>query len=94
MFENATNPTKWITNYKYKTETDSLSKVEKELEFACRLIEERVVEVKPRRHGKGSIFINWNILRVVFYPDRIQNYFTIKMALSMNRIRVAILIRY
>ena len=58
MFENAINPTKWIINYKYKTEIDSLSKVEKELEFACRLIEERVVEVKPRRHGKGSILIN------------------------------------
>ena len=87
MFENATNPTKWITNYKYKTETDSLSKVEKELEFACRLIEERVVEVKPRRHGKGSIFI---ISKESYFNQNLINNSIIKMALSMNRIRVAI----
>ena len=53
MFENSIDPTKWIINFKHKRDTASLSVKEKQLENACRLIEEYVVDVKPRRHGTG-----------------------------------------
>ena len=53
MFENAITPSKWIINYKFKTETEALTKEEKELVAACQEIEEYVIKEKPRRHGKG-----------------------------------------
>lgn len=55
MFENAISPSKWILNYKFKSQTDSLTKKEKELEAACKEIEDYVTKEKPRRHGKGKI---------------------------------------
>ena len=56
MLSNANDPRKWILNYQFKKQTGSLTKTEKELEFACHQIEAHVVEVKARRRGSGKLF--------------------------------------
>ena len=63
MFENSIDPTKWIINYKHKRNNASLSKEEKQLENACQQIEACVVEIKPRRHGKGPDLQTYEILK-------------------------------
>ena len=54
IFENSIDPNKWIINFKHKSQNASLTTEEKQFEDACREIESAVVEIKPRRHGKGS----------------------------------------
>ena len=54
IFEHSIDPAKWILNYKHKQSNASLTIEEKQLEHACHEIESLVVDVKPRRHGKGS----------------------------------------
>ena len=63
MLENARDPSKWILNYKFKIEQDSMSKQESELQDSCRLIESLVVKTRPRRHGKGKNLLNYSFTR-------------------------------
>ena len=101
MFENAIDPTKWIINYKHKRESASLSEKEKQLEDSCRQIETSVIDVIPRRHGKGSdyeifskfyfIFI-WIEIWIIRTDGALNNHYTgrdvstiLSRSLSINR---------